>query len=312
MNGDTPLVEVLNLQRLYGGVPAVRDVSLSARRGEVLALLGPNGAGKTTVLSMLTGNLAPHGGSIRIAGHDLLESPRAAKRALGYLPETPPVYPDMGVAEYLRYCARLHGLHRAQLAAAVDAACERSGLAAVKRRLIGHLSKGYRQRVGIAQALVHSPAVVVLDEPSVGLDPLQAREVQGLIRGLAAEAAVIVSTHLLGEAGEMATRVAIINRGILVYEAGTGPGTGEPLRLRFELARAPAAVRLRAVAGVASVAEAGAGVFVVTAAAGADPRDDLLRSALAEDWGVLEIAPYRASLEEQFIAIAAGTGTTDA
>jgi gliding motility-associated transport system ATP-binding protein len=303
---QTPLAEARNLARLYGGLYAVRDVDLTVRRGEVLALLGPNGAGKTTILSMLTGNLAPHAGSIRIGGYDLIDNPRAAKRTLGYLPETPPVYPEMSVTEYLRYCARLRGVPRSALGAAVTVACERTGLAAERRRLIGHLSKGYRQRVGIAQAIVHRPTVIVLDEPTVGLDPIQAREVQTLVGSLVADAAVIVSTHLLGEASEMATRVAILNRGALVYESPVGAAAHEPLRLRLELARPPALNRLREVAGVAAIEMPASGTFVITATVDADPREALVRAALAGNWGILGIAPYRASLEELFVAIATG------
>ena len=207
MERSAPIIRAEGLTRRYGHLRAVDALSFSVERGEVLALLGPNGAGKTTALSMLTGTLAPHAGHICIAGHELAEAPQQAKRALGYLPEIPPLYPELTVNEYLHFCARLHGMNRRTARTATHAVCARCGLETVARRLIGHLSKGYRQRVGIAQAIVHQPAAVILDEPTVGLDPVQIRASRDLIRGLAASAAVIVSTHLLNEAEEIATRV---------------------------------------------------------------------------------------------------------
>lgn len=299
-------IAVENLERFYAGVPAVRNVSLAVERGQILALLGPNGAGKTTILSMLSGNLAPHGGRIQIGGHDLLDEPRAAKRELGYLPESPPLYPDMTVAEYLRYCARLRGLDRAACDVAVDRVCERVAIGNERRRLLGHLSKGYRQRVGIAQAIVHSPHAVVLDEPTVGLDPIQIREMQNLICSLGRDAAVLVSTHLLDEASEIATHVAILHEGELVYQAAAEPESDEVVCLRVEFAAGPPPARLSALPGVSSVDCIGPGTFVIRATAGQDPREALLRAALAEAWGLVAMQSHRTSLEEVFLSIAAG------
>lgn len=298
MEPTEPVIRAENLERRYGRLRAVAGLSLDVNRGEVLALLGPNGAGKTTTLSMITGNLAPHAGRISIAGHDLAESPREAKRALGYLPEVPPLYPELTVTEYLRFCARLHGLGRGEARAAATAACARCGLEEVVSRLTGHLSKGYQQRLGIAQAIVHRPEVIVLDEPTVGLDPVQIRSTLALIRDLAADAAVIVSTHLLNEAAAVASRVAIMAHGRIVHET-TGE-TGNP-RLRIECARPPARERLARINGVKSVNETAPGVLVLELAAETDPRPDLLAAAVAEDWGLAVMTPVHTTLEDTFL-----------
>lgn len=299
MERNAPVIRAEGLARRYGGVRAVNGLTIEVRRGEVLALLGPNGAGKTTTLSMLTGTLAPHEGRIEIDGHDLAEAPQQAKRALGYLPETPPLYADLAVGEYLRFCARLHGMPRRAARKAAAAACDRCGLEAVERRLIAHLSKGFRQRVGIAQAIVHNPAAIVLDEPTVGLDPVQIRDTRRLIRGLADSAAVIVSTHLLGEAAEIATRVVIVAHGRVVHESPAAPAGR---RLRLECERPPAAERLAGIAGVARVETAADGARVLTLDADTDPRPALLAAALEENWGLQSLCPVRATLEETFLA----------
>ena len=298
MEHSEPVIHAEQLERRYGRLRAVAGLSLSVNRGEVLALLGPNGAGKTTTLSMLTGNLALHAGRVLIAGHDLAESPRQAKRALGYLPEIPPLYPELTVTEYLRFCARLHGLGRREARAAAATACERCGLEEVAARLTGHLSKGYQQRLGIAQAIVHRPEVIVLDEPTVGLDPVQIRSTLALIRDLADDAAVIVSTHLLNEAAEVANRVAIMAHGRIVRE--TGGATGAE-RLRIECTRPPTRERLARIAGVASVKETTPGIFTLELSGDKDPRPELLAAAVGEDWGLGAMAPVHTSLEDTFL-----------
>ncbi|MEX0899301.1 MAG: ABC transporter ATP-binding protein [Gammaproteobacteria bacterium] len=212
------LVSVTGLHRYYGDFCAVRDLAFDLRRGEVLGLLGPNGAGKTTTMNLLAGTLAPSTGSVRLCGHDLLDDPRAAKAAIGYLPERPPLYPDLTVDEYLDYAAGLRAVPRATRSSARDAAKTQCGLADYGRRLIGNLSKGYQQRVGIAQALVHNPSVIILDEPTVGLDPNQIREIRGLIIDLGRDRGVILSTHILPEVLATCTSVKILHRGCLVHE----------------------------------------------------------------------------------------------
>src|SRR6185503_3993373 len=210
-------ISARGLTRRFGTHVAVNDITLELKRGEVLGLLGPNGAGKTTTMQMLTGNLAPSRGAIQICGVDMLEDPVAAKARVGYLPEVPPLYRELTVNEYLLLAAKLHRVPRARRADAVGAARERCGLADVGGKLIGTLSKGYQQRVGIAQAIVHAPDVVILDEPTVGLDPNQIREIRGLIRELGGAYSVILSTHILPEVETVCDRVQILHLGNIVY-----------------------------------------------------------------------------------------------
>src|SRR5690625_4992095 len=211
------LLRAEGLERYYGDRRAVAGVDVTLARGEVLGLLGPNGAGKSTVMRPLSGAQPPSAGQIIIDGYDLLDNARAAKRSLGYLPELPPVYPEMAVADYLAYCAALRGVPRREVRAAVHSALERCALTDVRQRLIGKLSKGYQQRVGIAQAIVHRPRLVILDEPTVGLDPLQIRAVRELIGALRADHGVIISSHILPEIQSLCDRVIILNRGRSVY-----------------------------------------------------------------------------------------------
>jgi len=211
------LVDAQGLSRYYGDHCAVDSVDINVRKGEVLGLLGPNGAGKSTTMQMLTGNLAPTSGEIKINGIDLLDEPRAAKQQIGYLPEQPPVYRDMTVDEYLQYCARLRHVPARQCRDAVERAKQRCGLQTESRRLIGNLSKGFRQRVGIAQAILHNPAVIILDEPTVGLDPIQIREIRSLISELGQAHSVILSTHILPEVQAVCDRVQILHQGKTVF-----------------------------------------------------------------------------------------------
>lgn len=216
------MIEASGLSKRYGDLVAVQDVSFSVQPGEVVGFLGPNGAGKTTTMRILTGFLPPTDGVATIAGHDIFSDPLAARRAIGYLPESPPLYPEMSVEGYLGYVAKLKDVPRSGRAQAVDRALERCGLGDVRRRVIGALSKGYRQRVGLAQAIVHDPPVMILDEPTVGLDPIQIREIRALIGALAAEGSartVILSTHILPEVEAICRRVIIMNRGRKVVDA---------------------------------------------------------------------------------------------
>jgi ABC-2 type transport system ATP-binding protein len=219
------MIEARHLSKRYGDVVAVHDVSFEVGRGEVVGFLGPNGAGKTTTMRMLTGFLPPTDGTAVIAGHDIFGDPLAARRAIGYLPEVLPLYPEMSVRSYLDYVARIKDVPRRARRASVDRALERCGLAHVARVVIGTLSKGYRQRVGLAQAIVHDPAVLILDEPTVGLDPLQVREIRNLIRELAApregeaQHTVILSTHILPEVEAICRRVILMNDGRKVVDA---------------------------------------------------------------------------------------------
>lgn len=207
-----------NLTRQYGEVVAVHQFDLQLRRGEVLGLLGPNGAGKSTTLRMLTGNLAPSSGSVEICGIDLLDKPLEAKAHVGFLPEIPPLYFDMTVNEYLLLAARLHRVPKEALKAALENVKQRCGLEQHSNNLIGTLSKGYQQRVGIAQAIIHNPDVIILDEPTVGLDPNQMREIRQLIRELGTTSSVILSTHILPEVENVCDRVQIMHQGGIVFD----------------------------------------------------------------------------------------------
>jgi len=214
---SAPTLSAHGLTRRYGGHSAVNGVSLQLHRGEVLGLLGRNGAGKSTTLQMLTGVLLPHSGRIEICGFDLARHPDQAKTCIGFLPETPPLYRDMRVNDYLAFAAKLHRVPREKISTALAEARHRCGLQEVGQKIIGTLSKGYQQRVGIAQAIIHSPQVIVLDEPTVGLDPAQSRDIRALIRELGDAHSVILSTHLLGEVENICDRVEIMHHGLLIY-----------------------------------------------------------------------------------------------
>jgi ABC-2 type transport system ATP-binding protein len=224
MSESAPAIEASGLAKRYGDFVAVDGISFEVGRGEVVGFLGPNGAGKTTTMRMLTGFLPASDGTARIAGHDIFSDPLAARRAVGYLPETPPLYPEMTVESYVRHVASLKDVPRAERKDAVDSALERCGLSDVRRGVIRDLSKGFRQRVGLAQAIVHNPPVLVLDEPTVGLDPTQIREIRGLIADLAApgkgdrQQTVLLSTHILPEVAAICSRVILIHRGRKVLD----------------------------------------------------------------------------------------------
>lgn len=210
-----------NLTRSFGKHGAIKGVSLELHRGEVLGLLGHNGAGKSTTLQMLTGTLLPHSGRIEICGFDLAIQPAQAKACIGFLPETPPLYRDMRVDDYLSFAARLHQVPSSRLAQALAQAKERCGLQDAGKKIIGTLSKGYQQRVGIAQAIIHNPEVIILDEPTVGLDPAQIRDIRNLIRELGNSHSVILSTHLLAEVESICDRVEIMHHGRLIYSGSS-------------------------------------------------------------------------------------------
>jgi ABC-2 type transport system ATP-binding protein len=300
-----PLVRVEGLYRYYGARCAVSNLSFTLAKGEILGLLGPNGAGKTSTLQMLAGNLAPSAGSIFINGIDLLDEPLKAKAALGYLPELPPLYTDLTVDEYLTYAAALRRVPRASQRAAVERARERCGLKDVGGRLIGNLSKGYQQRVGIAQAILHTPAVVILDEPTVGLDPIQIREIRGLIRELGKEHGVILSTHILPEIQAICSRVQIIHKGRLVFNdtlAGFSERV-ETMSLVLECRELPALKELRALPGVASVEKLDSRRARLRLIPDADPAEEIASLAMKGKWGLRGLSPEYKSLEQVFVDI---------
>jgi len=297
-------VAARELSRSFGGNMAVRGVDIDLRRGEVLGLLGPNGAGKTTTMQMLTGNLAPSTGSVCICGVDLLDRPAAAKARIGYLPEVPPLYKELTVDEYLQFAARIHRVPHKQAKEAVTRAKRRCGVDVAGDKLIGALSKGYQQRLGIAQAIVHEPDVVILDEPTVGLDPIQIREIRALIRELRDRHSVILSTHILPEVEAVCDRVNILHRGAIVYsdtiEALRRFRGGQALQVKFR--NAPAMETIKAIPGVAD-AQSVDGFVRVLPQNGQDPIDAIVHAAVERNWGLHYLAPEAASLEDVFVQI---------
>lgn len=298
------LISVDRLYRYYGSVCAAQDVSFELAQGEVLGFLGPNGAGKTSTMRMLTGNLAPSAGRVLINGIDLLEDPKAAKAQIGYLPENPPVYRELTVDEYLAYCARLRRVAAAHRARAIATAKQRCGLTEVGRRLIGNLSKGYQQRVGIAQAILHSPPVVILDEPTVGLDPIQIRDIRTLIRELGETHGVILSTHILPEVQATCNRVQIIQRGRLVFSESIDNLaqrlTGDTLTLETANPLDTAALEgIASVTGVERLGECRARIVF----AGDSPAPAVAQLAVERGWQLVELARERRTLEQIFVEL---------
>jgi len=307
------MIEAHELTRRYGPATAVDGISFAVGEREIVGILGPNGAGKTTTLRMITGFLPPNEGRVTVAGYDLLEEPRKARRELGYLPENVALYPEMRVEEYLGYRARLQGMGRGAARTAIGEAMERCLIDDVRRQTIGTLSKGYRQRVGLAQAILHGPRVLVLDEPTVGLDPKQIIAIRELILELGRERALLLSTHILPEVELICDRVLIIDRGRIV-----GEGSPEDLRSRLQghallevelKGTPPAAVeRLAAVDGVAAVRPhpIRPEKLVVEGVPGADPREGIFRAAVDNGWVLLGLEQERASLEDVFIRLTTG------
>jgi ABC-2 type transport system ATP-binding protein len=300
---DDALLVARGLSRHYGRRRVLHDFDLTLARGDILGLLGQNGAGKSTTLQILTGALAGDGGTVSIGGHDLDREPFAAKRLLGYLPEVPPLYADMRVDEYLDACARLRGIEDSAVAGAVERARARCGLAAVGGRLIGHLSKGYQQRVGLAQAIVHEPPVLILDEPSAGLDPAQIRDLRDLVRELARASAVIVSSHILPEVRALATRLMILHQGRVVHD---GP-LEETACVRARMRRPPEVAVLAALPGVNAVTAVD-DAFLIAGSAPEDIAEALSLRAAASGWGLVELTPAHDDLERLFLELtSAGT-----
>ena len=304
------MIEVQHLTKRYGPITAVADVSFRVERGEILGFLGPNGAGKTTTMRVITGYMPPTEGRVVVAGFDVFDQPIDAKRRMGYLPETPPLYPDMTVREYLAFVARIKGVAAGERKARVEKAMARTRVTDMKDRHCGKLSKGYRQRVGLAQALLHNPDVLVLDEPTAGLDPKQIIETRQLIHELAGDHTIILSTHILPEVAQTCQRVVIINKGRVV-----AVDTPENLTRRLSGAETmyvlvdggDAAGLLQDIPGVTRVAVAnqhGSAVgYEVEGTRGEDLRRDLARAVVSHGLGLLELRPQRMSLEEVFLLV---------
>ncbi len=305
------MIEVQHLSKRYGPFTAVDDVSFRAESGEILGFLGPNGAGKTTTMRIITGYMPASEGTATVAGHDVFAQPIEAKRKTGYLPETPPLYPDMTVREYLTFVARIKGV-RKDIKGRVDEVMKRTWVADMANRHCGKLSKGYKQRVGLAQALIHNPEVLVLDEPTAGLDPKQIIETRQLIRELAGNHTIVLSTHILPEVSQTCQKVVIINKGKVVA-IDTPDALTERLRgavTMYLQAQGPIDDMQRALQSVSGVARVhladrkdDTGIFEVDTEKGADVRRELATVIVRGGWGLLELRPVRVSLEDIFLSL---------
>jgi ABC-2 type transport system ATP-binding protein len=306
------VIEVQHLSKSYGRVTAVDDISFRVERGEILGFLGPNGAGKTTTMRILTGYIpATHGKAI-VAGFDVFEQPLEAKQRTGYLPETPPLYPDMTVLEYLTFVAKIKGVAAADRHQRIRQVMERTRITDMANRLCAKLSKGYKQRVGLAQALIHNPDVLILDEPTAGLDPRQINETRQLIKELAGDHTIILSTHILPEVSQTCQRVVIINKGKLVT-VDTPDNLTARLRgsattyVQVDTGGSDPIPTLTRIPGVTRVAESdrhdGLIGYEVDSEAGHDVRRDVASTIVSSGWGLVELRPMRASLEDVFLTL---------
>ena len=306
------MIEVQHLTKRYGPVTAVDDVSFSVIPGEILGFLGPNGAGKTTTMRVITGYMPASDGSVTVAGHDVFTAPIEAKRRTGYLPETPPLYPDMTVRDYVTFVAKIKGVPSREVRGRVDEVMKRTHVADMAGRHCGKLSKGYKQRVGLAQALIHNPEVLVLDEPTAGLDPKQIIEARQLIKELGGSHTVVLSTHILPEVSQTCHRVVIINKGRVVAVDTPANLTArlrgsETMFLQVQASGADVAAALAGVPGVtgarSTATDNGYVSVEVDSEHGRDVRRDLAAEVVSRGWGLLELRPMRLSLEDVFLSL---------
>ena len=310
------MIEVQNLTKRYGPVTAIRDVSFAVAPGEIVGFLGPNGAGKSTTMRILACFIPASDGSARVAGYDVFRESMEVRRRIGYLPESVPLYNDMRVAPYLDFVAEVKGVPRSARKKRVSDVMDRCLIADVQNRLIRNLSKGYRQRVGLAQAIVSDPHVLILDEPTIGLDPRQITEIRSLIKSLAGEHTVILSTHILPEVSMLCSGVVIINRGAIIAQGPIDRLVEQffpTARVEVEIAGPRAAVLdgMRAIQGVVRVEDGpttadGVGRYVVESARGRDVRGEIFQLAAQQKWNLLELRQVGMTLEEVFIRIVAG------
>ena len=298
-------IKVSSLSRHFGPNIGVDDISFEVKQGEILGFLGPNGAGKSTTMQLLTGNLAPTQGQITVMGMDLLDQPRQVKACIGYLPEQPPLYREFTVLEYLRFCARLHKIAKSQLENTVQKTLQQLELDQVQHRLIGNLSKGFQQRVGIAQAIVHTPPVIILDEPTVGLDPNQIRHVRELIKELGKDHCVILSTHILSEVQSVCDRVQIINKGKIILQEHVN-------RLEDHLHSRSLTIGFASrrhisdfsdINDVDTVERLDDTRFRICHQPHRSPAQTIVNLSVEKNWQLIELTPDKQSLEQVFVAL---------
>jgi ABC-2 type transport system ATP-binding protein len=307
------MIEVEQLSKAYGPIKAIEDVSFVVEKGEILGFLGPNGAGKSTTMRILTCFMPPTSGTARIAGYDIFKESLQVRRRIGYVPENAPLYTDMPVVSFLKFAAEVKGLSRRERLRQVGQVMDDCGIKDVQHRYIGKLSKGYRQRVALAQALLGNPEVLILDEPTIGLDPRQIIEIRQLIKGLVGQKTVILSTHILPEVSMTCQRVIIINRGRLVAvdtpeNLTTKLQTSSRLLVRVEGPATDVVRALGAVSGVQTVKEDGSGLghvvtCVIESKKDRDVRKDVAAAVVRQNWGLLELRPVDLTLEEVFVRL---------
>lgn len=306
---STTLIKVTGVNRFYGNTHAIKDLAFELKAGDILGFLGPNGAGKSTTMQMISGTLAPDAGQIEINGFDLIEQPTQAKQQIGYLPEQPPLYKELTVNEYLSYAAKLRGIKKDKLIPALENAKRRCGLSAVGNKLINNLSKGYQQRVGIAQAIIHNPAVIILDEPTVGLDPIQIQEIRQLIIELGQDHGVILCTHILPEVQAVCNRVQIIQQGELVY-SGDMLNIADDIKsnqIDISFKQTPDISLIQNIQGIENTKTLNEHDFCITLSEDRTVSEQAINSLLSciveHHWGLVKMTPKVRSLEQIFIAL---------
>ena len=302
------MIEVEQLSKSYGPREAIRNLSFQIEKGEVVGFLGPNGAGKSTTMNILSCIMPASSGSVKICGFDVFEQSLETRKLIGYLPETPPLYSDMVASDYLTFAARLRNIPSRKARSAVEQVIEKCSLKDVSNRVIGRLSKGYQQRVGIAQALVHDPDILILDEPTIGLDPIQIIEIRKLIQDLASSHTIILSSHILPEITQICKRVIIISEGEIVAvdsleSLTTRLRKGERLILKVRQSDGETIEKLRALDQTNAVVEQETGQFTIDCEPNANIQDAIAKLALDNNWGIVELKPASMTLEDIFLKL---------
>lgn len=310
-DNTTPIIEVNNLTKYYGDFPAIENISFTVNKGEILGFLGPNAAGKTTTMRVLTGFMPPTAGSAKIAGFDVVDQSLEARKRIGYLPETVPLYTEMSVRDYLDFMGQIRGMNKRWRRRRVNEVVEVCRLEEYGSSLIGKLSKGFRQRVGIAQAILHEPEVLIMDEPTIGIDPIQVVETRNLIKGFGGEHTVILSTHILPEVSMVCERVIIIHEGQVVA-IDRPENLSERLRgterievdIRGPVADVMSALRdIPGVQEVTRISKEDLGSYSIESASGADLREQISNLVFQRNWALLRLQPIQMSLEEIFLRL---------
>ncbi|HDT15028.1 MAG TPA: ABC transporter ATP-binding protein [Firmicutes bacterium] len=307
------MIELINVTKRFGKNATVNNVTFEVKKGEITGFLGPNGAGKTTTMRMITGFFSPTEGSINVAGIDILKDPIAAKRKIGYMPENVPLYKELTVYGYLKFIAEVKGVKKGEIAARIEKAMEEAGVSQVRNKIIGNLSKGYRQRTGIAQAILNDPEVLILDEPTSGLDPKQIKEIRNLIKNMKGERTIILSTHILPEVSMTCDKVVVINEGKIivqddVYNVENKFHKSSKVYVEVKAPKTDFAAAVKKIKGVAGIsvekeADKGHAVYSVETEEGFDVRGDIVRCIVKNRWDLLELKRQSFTLEDVFLKL---------